>query len=138
MEKISGISDGECFGEFRKRLEKHREEIQNFFDKCRGIHSIVGYGASTKGNTLLQFCGITKNDLPVIGDVSKHKLGCVTPGKKIPIISMDDAISMSADYYFVLPWGFKKHILAKERMNKSRLKNSKFVFPLPGLSINSL
>ncbi len=138
MEEKLGISDGECFGEFQKRLKKHREEVQNFFDKCRGKRSIVGYGASTKGNTLLHFCGITKNDLPVIGDVSEHKYGCVTPGTKIPIISMDDAISMRADYYFVLPWGFKEHILYNERKNKISLKNSKFVFPLPSLSISSL
>ena len=138
METVLGISNGDCFIKFEKRLKEHRVEVQNFFDKHRGKQTIVGYGASTKGNTLLQFCGITRNDLPVIGDVSEHKYGCFTPGTKIPIISMEQALAMRANFYFVLPWGFKKHILDKERLNRSILRDSKFVFPLPSLSVNSL
>ena len=59
MEEKLGISDGECFGEFQERLKKHREDVQNFFDKC-GKRTIVGYGASTKGNTYSISVGLLK------------------------------------------------------------------------------
>lgn len=71
--------------------------------------------------------------LPYIAEVNEYKFGRTTPGTLIPLISEADAQSMNPDYYFVLPWHFRKSILARET---AFLENGgHFVFPLPHLEI---
>ena len=76
--------------------------------------SVLGYGASTKGNVLLQHCGITPDLLPAIAEVNKDKFGCFTPGTNIPIISEQEAHAMKPDYLLVLPWHFRDNIIQRE------------------------
>jgi hypothetical protein len=99
---------------------------------------ILGYGASTKGNVILQYCGLSKTEIPYIAEVNPDKFGSFTPGTLIPIISEQEAHQMKPDYFFVLPWHFRKGIIKKE---EKYLKNGgKLVFPLPEIdtiSINS-
>ena len=94
---------------------------------------IIGYGASTKGNVLLHFCGLTKEQVPFIAEVNEEKFGCFTPGTNIPIISEKEARAMEPDYFFVLPWHFKNNIL--EREDKFLARGGKFIFPLPEIEI---
>jgi ABC-type Fe3+-hydroxamate transport system substrate-binding protein len=94
---------------------------------------ILGYGASTKGNVLLQFTGITSRDIPYIGEVNADKFGRYTPGTLIPIISEEEARKMNPDYFFVFPWHFKDFILKKEKSNSNR--STSLVFPLPSIEI---
>jgi hypothetical protein len=84
----------------------------------------VGYGASTKGNTLLQHFGIGPELLPCIVDINPDKHGRVTPGSKIPIVGESEGSD-----YFVLPWHFRQHILNKEEDFMAR--GGKIAFPLP-------
>ena len=70
---------------------------------------IFGYGASTKGNVMLQYCGFTVEELPYISEVNEEKFGKYTPGTKIPIISEAEARKLKPDYYLVLPWHFRKY-----------------------------
>ena len=99
----------------------------------RNKKSVLGYGASTKGNVILQFCKINSNLLSSICEVNKDKNNCYTPGSKIKIISEKLAKKIRPDYYFVLPWHFKKFIIQKEK--KLINKGTKFIFPLPRLRI---
>ena len=92
-----------------------------------------GYGASTKGNTLLQFFGIGTDLIPVIADRNSEKFGRRTPGTAIPIISEQASRAQKPDYYFVLPWHFKDSFLAREQEFCDR--GGKFIFPLPVLEI---
>ena len=94
---------------------------------------IIGYGASTKGNVLLQFCNFTKNEISAIADVNPDKYGCVTPGSGIPIVSEEEALKMKPDYYLVLPWHFKDGILRREK--EYQKNGGKFIFPLPEIEI---
>ena len=94
---------------------------------------MIGYGASTKGNVILQYCGISSELLPYIGDITPFKDGVYTPGTKIPVISMDKAKAMNPDYFLVLPWHFRDFILKKEQ--KFIKKGGKFIFPLPDIEI---
>jgi hypothetical protein len=94
---------------------------------------IIGYGASTKGNVLLQYCGITKQDIPFIAEVNEDKFGAYTPGSLIPIIPEEKARSMHPDFFFVLPWHFRDSILAREQEFMSN--GGKFIFPLPYIDI---
>ena len=94
---------------------------------------VFGYGASTKGNVLLQFCGLTKNHIPYIAEVNEEKFGCYTPGTAIPIIPEHVARAMKPDYFLVLPWHFKNGILEREKEFISN--GGKFIFPLPEIEI---
>ena len=94
---------------------------------------IIGYGASTKGNVLLQFCGFTSKHISFIADVNENKIGSYTPGTQIPIISEGEAKAMNPDYFLVLPWHFKDNILGREK--EYLAKGGKFIFPLPEIEI---
>jgi len=94
---------------------------------------ILGYGASTKGNVLLQYYDIDKNNIEYIADRNPYKFGKYTPGTKIKIISEKQARKIKPDYFFVLPWHFKKEILMRE--SKIRKQGTKMIFPLPNLKI---
>ena len=76
---------------------------------------MLGYGASTKGNVLLQHCGITPDLLPAIAEVNKDKFGCFTPGTNIPDhFRAGQAHAMKPDYFLVLPWHFRENIVQRE------------------------
>jgi hypothetical protein len=91
---------------------------------------ILGYGASTEGNVMLQFCGLTAKK---IAEVNPDKFGCVTPGSHIPIVSEHDAKAMKPDYFLVLPWPFKEGILRRE--TELLAGGGKLIFPLPEIEI---
>ena len=94
---------------------------------------ILGYGASTKGNVLLQFCGFTEKDIPFIAEVNPDKFGCFTPGTRIPIISEKEAKAMEPDYFLVMPWHFKDSIISREEEFLSG--GGHMIFPLPEIEI---
>lgn len=94
---------------------------------------VYGYGASTKGNVILQFSKIDSKLIKYIGEVNKFKFNKYTPGSKIKIVSEKQLKKLKPDYLLVLPWHFKDHILKREHQY---LKNGgKFIFPLPDIEI---
>ena len=120
----------EVFGQIQKIKKSCNEKIKSILDSKQKIH---GYGASTKGNVILQYCDIGPDLLPFIGDITPFKDGAFTPGTKIPIISMEKAKAMKPDYFLVLPWAFRNDILQRE---KETIQNRiKFIFPLPFVEI---
>lgn len=134
QEERMGINILEPYCKFEQGVFEHRA---NLIDLLVALNNdgkkIIGYGASTKGNVLLQFCGITENEIPFIAEVNEDKFGCFTPGTNIPIIPEKDARAMNPDYFFVLPWHFKNNILSREQEFIS--KGGKFIFPLPYIEI---
>jgi NDP-4-keto-2,6-dideoxyhexose 3-C-methyltransferase len=133
-EESKGLSTNKPYDEFRSQVFEFKSSIRQLLDKIhneRGL--ILGYGASTKGNVLLQFAGITSRDIPYIGEVNTDKFGCYTPGTLIPIISEEEAKKMNPDYFFVFPWHFKDFILKKEKTNAN--KKTSLLFPLPSIEI---
>lgn len=133
-EEIGWYSSGEVFTQFKENIETHKKAVLDFFATAKKENKkVIGYGASTKWNVTLQYCGITTDMLPYIAEVNEYKFGRTTPGTKIPLISEKDANAMNPDYFFVLPWHFRKSILERET---EFLKNGgHFVFPLPHLDI---
>jgi hypothetical protein len=120
--------------EFADRVFRHRKNLTDLIKALvKDGKKIFGYGASTKGNVLLQFCGLTENEIPFIAEINEEKFGSYTPGTKIPIISEKEAKDMNPDYFLVLPWHFKDNILAREEEYIS--KGGKFIFPLPEIEI---
>ena len=133
-ENKKGLSTNKPYDDFRDRIYEFKLKIRQLLDKLHKEKSlIIGYGASTKGNVLLQFAGITSRDIPYIGEVNEDKFGSYTPGTLIPIISEEKAREMNPDYFFVFPWHFKEFILNKEKSNKDRKVS--LLFPLPSIEI---
>ena len=122
------------YTEFQSRIEIQRNELQGLLKKLRstGKHIHV-YGASTKGNTILQWCGIDKTIVDVAADRNPDKFGAFTLGTDIPIVSEKDSRSMRPDYYLVLPWHFKEEFLQREK--EILAQGTKFIFPLPKIEI---
>lgn len=134
QEERMGLNTPRPYRDFEERVFRHRADL------VRLLHSLVadgkrilGYGASTKGNVLLQFCGITERDVTAIADVNPDKFGCYTPGTGIPIVSEAEARAMAPDYFFVLPWHFKTGILEREKEFLAR--GGKMIFPFPEIEI---
>jgi NDP-4-keto-2,6-dideoxyhexose 3-C-methyltransferase len=117
--------------EFAERVSQSREGLLQFIDKAnRSGKSVCALGASTKGNVLLQYCGITQSRIPRIGDVNPDKYGSFTPGTLIPIVSENEVLEMRPDYLMVLPWHFRQFF-----ENNPKFADRKLVFPLPVLAI---
>ena len=129
-----GLDTPKPYRDFEERTSKHRKDIKMLIESLvKDGKKIIGYGASTKGNVLLQFCGLGKEHIPYIAEVNEDKFGSFTPGTNIPIISESEAKAMNPDYFFVLPWHFKNGILERER---EFLENGgHFIFPLPEIEI---
>ena len=133
-EEMRGLNNKKIYSLFEKNVKKHKKELRKFLDSMHKRNKkILGYGASTKGNVILQYCNIDKNDIPFIGDVNEYKFGRFTPGTRIPIISEADAKAMNPDYFMVLPWHFKKNTIEREK--EYLKKGGKLFFPLPKLEI---
>ena len=121
---------------FYNKILTLRDKLKKILLKIKNKNSIIhGYGASTKGNVLLQFFNINNKILPMIADRNPLKNNCYTPGTKIKIISEHTSRFLKPKYYLVLPWHFKKEILSREK--KIRSKGCKFIFPLPEVKIYS-
>lgn len=119
------------FSEFAKATRHCSEAIKAFVQtQIASGKSVAGLGASTKGNVLLQYSGLTTSEVSVIGDVNPDKYGCVTPGTRIPIKSQKEVLDQNHDYYIVFPWHFRKFFETSPTFIGRRL-----VFPLPQLSI---
>jgi hypothetical protein len=122
------------YHDFVKNVYQHKEELCKLINKIhQSGKKIFGYGASTKGNVLLQYCGLTTNEIPYIAEVNEDKFDSFTPFTHIPIISEKEARAMNPDYFLVLPWHFRKGILEKELTFLG--SRGKFIFPLPKIEI---
>jgi len=122
------------FKEFIQKINFLKTRLNNKIKYIRRNNkSIHCYGASTKGNVLLQYFNIDNKKISFAAERNKNKYGLVTPGSKIKIISEENSRKMKPDYYLVLPWHFKKEILKRE---KNTLRTgTKFIFPLPNFEI---
>lgn len=128
------ITSAELWTEFQKNLEVLKNNVVNFIrqEKANG-KKIYGYGASTKGNTLLQYFGLDHNDIVAIAERSPYKFGLKTVGTDIPIISEDEMREAKPDYLLVLPWCFISEFVSREQ---EFLNNGgKFIVPCPKFEI---
>ncbi len=134
QEDLMGLNTIVPYVEFAGRVFQHRASLRDLIESLVADgKTILGYGASTKGNVLLQFCGITSEHLPCIAEVNEDKFGSFTPGTNIPIVSEAEARAKNPDYFLVLPWHFKHSILEREKDYLD--KGGKFIFPMPEIEI---
>jgi hypothetical protein len=119
---------------FQERVNVHRDQLVSLLKKLRfegkRIHV---YGASTKGNTILQWCGIDSRLVEVAAERNPDKYGARTLGTDIPIVSEEESRKANPDYYLVLPWHFRSEFLERERGLLA--KGVGMIFPLPTIEV---
>ncbi len=119
---------------FWQRITTIRDQLRSFLDKnARLEKTVLGYGASTKGNTTLQFCGITDGHIKAVADRNPAKWGRRLPASGIPIISEEEARHMQPDYFIALPWHFRQSFLQREKAFLEA--GGHFVFAMPSFEI---
>ena len=130
------LNNLETFKVFFKKINLLKKNLLNIIREIKNKgKTISGYGASTKGNILLQTFGIDSTLLDHISDRNIEKDNYFTPGTKIKIITEKKSRKLNPEYYLVLPWHFKNEILSREK--KMINKGTKFIFPLPKIKIIS-
>jgi len=131
QEKALGLDTLEPFVAFEMRIQAAKKELLKFLSNAKAQgKKVVALGASTKGNVLLQYCGLTENDIEVVGEVNSEKFDCFTPGTWIPIIPEEKLLASKPDYLIVLPWHFRNFFIGNPKF-----AGIKLVFPLPQLEI---
>ena len=129
-----GLDDKKIYEEFVRKIEDVKNEAVSFIKaEVANGKKIHGYAASTKGNTTLQYYGLTPELLEAIADRNPIKWGKVTVGTKIPIISEDESRARKPDYYFILAWHFLPEFIEREKDFFER--GGKFIVPMPEFKV---
>ncbi len=133
-ERRRGYDTPAPYARFRANVQRVREELLGLLaERRRSGRRLFGYGASTKGNVLLQYCGIGPETLIAIADRNPAKVGRTTSGSRIPICSEDEMRQARPDDLLVLPWHFLEEFLERER--PLRDAGTRFIVPLPQVRI---
>lgn len=133
-EKTLGLQHHKIYDEFASRVTALREELTGFIrEETEKGKKVYVYGASTKGNTLLQYYGLDASLITAAAERNPMKWGKKTIGTNIPIISEEQARAEKPDYFLVLPWHFLPEFL--ERETSFREQGGKFIVPLPEFRI---
>lgn len=130
-ERARGLDTLAPLEDFARRTAESREGLCAFIERAQAEgKSIAALGASTKGNVLLQYCGITPEDIAEVGEVNPDKFGALTPGTWLPIRVESEVLAHGHDYYLVLPWHFRRSFITNPSYSGRTL-----VFPLPTLQV---
>ncbi|GEM_PF-32520 len=136
QEESYGINRPETylkFGEEVARLgDKLRKKILEIKSKRK---SVVGYGASARGNILLNYCGIDGKVMDFIVDSTPYKQGLLAPGSHIPIVPEEAINNVQPDFAVVLAWNFAEEIM--EKQSKYLEQGGKFIIPVPDVKVVS-
>ena len=124
-EKLITQSD---YDRFNLRVETSKKNLLLFLNNQKKS-DVIGYGASTKGNVILNYCGVTHRNISYICDANPSKIGKFTPGSYINIISKEMMRKINPKYLLVLIWSFKTEVIKQEK--EFIKKGGKLIFPLP-------
>ena len=135
-ERKLNLNTNKPYIKFAKNVVKVKRNLKNLITKLKSQNKKIHiYGASTKGNTILQYCGINNKLIQFAADRNIEKKGLKTLGTNISIISEADSRKLKPHYYLALPWHFRKEFIKREK--KFLNKGGKFIFPLPKVEVIS-
>ena len=107
--------------------------VPNSDESLKREKKIVCYGAAAKGNTLLNYCGIGKDQIEYVVDKNPHKQGLYLPGSHVPIKKPEEIKKTKPDFVVILPWNIKEEIM--NEISYIRDWGGKFVIPIPKVTI---
>jgi len=129
-----GLQNLSVYDEFQQKVELIKSELVNFLQKQKQAgKKVVAYGAAAKGNTLLNFSGISTELLPQIYDAAPSKQGKFMPSSKIPILSPEQMNFSEIDYILILPWNIKQEVISQ--LKESVRPSTQFCIAIPKLQI---
>ncbi len=133
-EKLAGITSINFYKEFQQKANKIKYDLLTFLvnSKMKGT-KVAAYGAAAKGNTLLNYCGVKKDLLDFVVDISPYKQGKLLPGCHIPVVNEDVLKREKPEYILILPWNIKEEIM--QQLSYVKEWNAKFVIAIPELQI---
>ncbi|WP_183094897.1 class I SAM-dependent methyltransferase [Nocardioides stalactiti] len=134
LESAAQMDRPEGYAGFTGEVERVRKELLAFLADARAEgRTVAGYGAAAKGNTLLNYAGVTTQDLPMIADRSPAKQGRLTPGCHIPIVAPEEMLATRPDYVLILPWNLRDEVIAQLAEVSDR--GGRFVTAIPALEV---
>jgi hypothetical protein len=134
LEHDARLDEPATYEGFGRKVEACRRSLLEFLAVTRTDAKRVGaYGAAAKGNTLLNYCGVTAADLPFVVDRSPHKQGLFLPGSAIPILDPAHLDEVRPDYVMVLAWNIVDEVM--EQMAHIRSWGAQFVTPVPTVAV---
>jgi SAM-dependent methyltransferase len=130
QEHSAGLADLSTYLRFADRVEQCRESLLAFLAAARRKgKSVAAYGAAAKGNTLLNFCGVTAADIPQVADRNPHKQSKFLPGTHIPVVAPEALLESKPDYVLILPWNLQEEI--RQQLRQIGEWGGRFVTPVP-------
>ncbi|HJW84351.1 MAG TPA: class I SAM-dependent methyltransferase [Anaerolineae bacterium] len=129
-----GLDDTRPYTEFAFWVERIKADVVGFIkDQVSCGRKVYVYGASTKGNTVLQYFGLDHTLITAAAERNPDKWGKVTVGTRVPIVSEADARAARPDFFLVLPWHFVEEFQAREK--EYLLSGGRFILPMPRFSL---
>ncbi len=129
-ERVAGLAELATYMQFSKRVAECRDSLLAFMAAAkREGRRVAAYGAAAKGNTLLNFCGLTPRDIAFVADRNPHKQKKFLPGTHIPVVSPEELMQAKPDYVLILPWNLRDEI--KQQLDGIKAWGGRFVIPVP-------
>ena len=130
QERAAGLEDLATYRKFSTRVEECRESLLTFLAAAKRDGSrVAAYGAAAKGNTLLNFCRVTPQDIAFVADRNPHKQKKFLPGTHIPVVSPEELMQARPDYVLILPWNLRDEI--RQQLKGIEAWGGRFVTPVP-------
>jgi SAM-dependent methyltransferase len=129
-EKVAGVEARGFYRDFGDKVLRLREDLRAMLRDLKSANSrIAAYGASAKGSTLLNYCGIGRETLDFVADRSTVKQGLHTPGTHLPIVPPEALLEERPDHVLLLTWNFADEILGQQAAY--RQQGGRFIIPVP-------
>ncbi len=128
-EKVLQLENPETYDTFSKLIRMNTQRVRDYIKSQKGL--VIGLGASTKGNVMLQLCEINNKTMPYISERNPFKVGLKTLGTDMLLISEEEARKLKPDCMFVIPWNFKAEILEREKAYIAKGGKLLFIMPYP-------
>ena len=133
-EHSKGIDTLAYYADFQKKALQVKLGFTRFLSQQKLLEkTIVGYGAAAKGNTLLNYCGTTNDQIDYVADANPHKQNKWLPGSHIEVVNEDHIKQTKPDFVIIFPWNLKDEIM--DKLDYIKEWGGKFVVPIPELKI---
>ncbi len=134
IEAAAGLNSLAAYDDFAPRVAAVRDELRSFLSAAKGDgKKVCAYGAAAKGNTLLNYCGVTAQDITAAYDKNPHKQQHLLPGSQIPIRGPEAIAKDRPDYLLILPWNLREEISVQQSQIYSW--GGQFITAIPRLQV---
>jgi SAM-dependent methyltransferase len=135
QEAAAGLGELDTYRRFADRVQACRRSLLEFLARAkREGKRVAAYGAAAKGNTLLNFCAVTPEDIYLVADLNPHKQGKLLPGTHIPVVSPRALMEDRPDYVLILPWNLQHEI--RRQLDGVRAWGGRFVTAVPQVAVD--